>query len=183
MGISSAGRALVVDSQSFLLHQCLVDAVRNGYGEQNIGAINCWMMMGVLAGYTLVLATIGVVIVRFGKVWDDARSILLLLLLLFLAVFLGCHGHGWPGVRWFKVQSSRKDRSIDGEAACPRRLNFEPPDPGGARRVGLARFIRATAANGRGHQKNGLTFHLDHIPTGFTPVDSGLCTTRGFGLL
>ena len=56
------------------------------------------MMMGVLAGYTLVLATIGVVIVRFGKVWDDARSILLLLLLLFLAVFLGCHET--PCRRW-----------------------------------------------------------------------------------
>ena len=70
----------------FISALLMLYAVRNGYGEQNIGAINCWMMMGVLAGYTLVLATIGVVIVRFGKVWDDARSILLLLLLLFLAV-------------------------------------------------------------------------------------------------
>lgn len=70
----------------FISALLMLFAVRSGYGEQSIGAINCWMMMGVLAGYTLVLATIGVLIVRFGKVWDDARSILLLLLLLFLAV-------------------------------------------------------------------------------------------------
>ncbi len=70
----------------FISALLMLYAVRNGYGEQNIGAINCWTMMGVLTGYTLVLAVIGVLIVRFGKVWDDARSILLLLLLLFLAV-------------------------------------------------------------------------------------------------
>lgn len=61
-------------------------AVRASYGELQIGSINCWLMMGVLAGYTLLLAGIGVCIVRLGKVWEDARSILLLLLLLFLAV-------------------------------------------------------------------------------------------------
>jgi hypothetical protein len=61
-------------------------AVRNAYGELEIGTINCWIMMGVLAGYTSVLALIGVLIVRWGKVWEDARSILLLLIVLFLAV-------------------------------------------------------------------------------------------------
>ena len=70
----------------FISALLMLYAVRTGYGEQTIGSINCWMMMGVLASYTLVLAVIGVLIVRFGKVWDDARSILLLLLLLFLAV-------------------------------------------------------------------------------------------------
>jgi len=60
--------------------------VRASYGEINIGTINCWTMMGILSAYTLVLATVGVLIVRWGHVWDDARSILLLLLLLFLAV-------------------------------------------------------------------------------------------------
>jgi hypothetical protein len=61
-------------------------AVRSGYGELEIGAINCWIMMGILAGYTALLAGIGVLIVRWGQVWEDARSILLLLLILFLAV-------------------------------------------------------------------------------------------------
>jgi hypothetical protein len=70
----------------FLSALLMLYAVRAGYGEQNIGTINCWLMMSVLAGYTLVLSVIGVLIVRYGKVWEDARSILLLLLLLFLAV-------------------------------------------------------------------------------------------------
>ena len=61
-------------------------AVRASYGELEIGEINCWVMMGVLAAYTSVLAAVGVVIVRWGRVWDDARSIFLLLLLMFLAV-------------------------------------------------------------------------------------------------
>ncbi len=61
-------------------------SVRLGYGEMPIGEINCWKVMGVLAGYTLVLATVGVLIIRLGKVWDDTRSILLLLVLLFLGV-------------------------------------------------------------------------------------------------
>ncbi len=61
-------------------------AVRAGYGKLQIGSINCWVMMGVLAAYTLLLAGVGVCIVRLGRVWEDARSILLLLLLFFLAV-------------------------------------------------------------------------------------------------
>lgn len=36
----------------------------------------------ILAGYTVLLAAVAVLIVRAGKVWDDARSILLLVLLL-----------------------------------------------------------------------------------------------------
>lgn len=64
----------------------MIYAIRAAYGSIVIGEINYWIMMGVIAGYTLLLAVIGVVIVRWGKVWEDARSILLLLLLLFLAV-------------------------------------------------------------------------------------------------
>ena len=60
--------------------------VRSAYGDLQIGEINCWLMMGTLAAYTSLLAGIGVLIVRWGKVWEDARSILVLLLLLFLAV-------------------------------------------------------------------------------------------------
>src|ERR1700733_5177266 len=61
-------------------------SLRTAYNTLQGGTNNCWLMTGVLAGYTLVLAAIGVLIVRWGKVWEDARSILLLLLVLFLAV-------------------------------------------------------------------------------------------------
>lgn len=49
-------------------------AVRAGYGELEIGSINCWVMMGILAAYTLLLAGVGVCIVRLGRVWEE-RSV------------------------------------------------------------------------------------------------------------
>lgn len=61
-------------------------AVRSAYGTLEIGTINCTLMMGVLGGYTVVLAVLAVLLIRRGGVWDDARSLLLLLLLLFLGV-------------------------------------------------------------------------------------------------
>lgn len=70
----------------FISALLMLYAVRSSYGELEIGAINCWVMMGVLAVYTSVMALLGVAIVRWGGVWDDARSIFLLLLLMFLAV-------------------------------------------------------------------------------------------------
>jgi hypothetical protein len=45
-----------------------------------------WWLIGTLAGYTLLLAIAGLVIVRLGQVWDDARTILLAILLLFVAL-------------------------------------------------------------------------------------------------
>ncbi|CAN5873210.1 hypothetical protein BH23PLA1_BH23PLA1_27700 [soil metagenome] len=43
-------------------------------------------LMGGLAAYTLLLAATAVAVVRLGRVWDDARTILLLVVLLFLAI-------------------------------------------------------------------------------------------------
>src|SRR5260370_9123331 len=42
------------------------------------------LMFG-LAGYTLLLATTAVLLIRFGRVWQDVRTILLLVVLMFLA--------------------------------------------------------------------------------------------------
>ncbi len=44
-----------------------------------------WSLMGWLAGYTLLLAGTALLLVRFAKVWDDARTVLLLVVLMFLA--------------------------------------------------------------------------------------------------
>ncbi len=67
-------------------------ATQAAYAKLELAPSNWWFMTGVLAVYTLVLATIGVWIVRWGKVWEDARSILLLLLVLFLAVSISADG-------------------------------------------------------------------------------------------
>ncbi len=44
------------------------------------------LLMSLLCGYTLVLAAAAVAIIRWGQVWDDARTILLVLVLMFLAL-------------------------------------------------------------------------------------------------
>ncbi len=64
----------------------LLISIRAAYGKIIIGEINMWLMLAVMAGYTSLLAVIAVAIVRWGKVWEDTRSILLLILPLFLAV-------------------------------------------------------------------------------------------------
>jgi hypothetical protein len=52
----------------------------------DVSATGGWLLMGLLCGYTLLLAIAGWVIVRFGRVWEDARTILLVLLLMFVAL-------------------------------------------------------------------------------------------------
>ena len=47
---------------------------------------NPWFLSGVLSGYTLLLTATAILIVRFGKVWDDARSLMLVILLMLFAV-------------------------------------------------------------------------------------------------
>ncbi len=49
-------------------------------------SIEPWMLAGLIAAYTILLALTAWLIVRIGQVWDDARSILMVLLLLFFAL-------------------------------------------------------------------------------------------------
>ncbi|MBA4191251.1 MAG: hypothetical protein C0467_24990 [Planctomycetaceae bacterium] len=47
--------------------------------------VDTWALMGGLAGYTLLLAAAALLLVRFARVWDDVRTVLLLVVLMFLA--------------------------------------------------------------------------------------------------
>lgn len=47
--------------------------------------IDTWALMGGLAGYTLLLAAAALALVRFAGVWNDVRTVLLLVVLMFLA--------------------------------------------------------------------------------------------------
>jgi len=47
--------------------------------------VQTWALMSGLAGYTLLLAATACLLVRFGNVWDDVRTLLLLVVLMFLA--------------------------------------------------------------------------------------------------
>ena len=44
------------------------------------------LLTGLLAGYTLLLAAIAAAIIGYGRVWDDARTILLVIVLLFFVL-------------------------------------------------------------------------------------------------
>ncbi len=44
--------------------------------------------MGIIAGYTVMMALAGFGIVRFGRVWEDARSIFAIVIILFVALAL-----------------------------------------------------------------------------------------------
>jgi hypothetical protein len=54
------------------------------FGAQQSEA-DTWALMSGLAGYTLLLAATACLLVRFGNVWDDVRTVLLLVVLMFLA--------------------------------------------------------------------------------------------------
>ena len=47
--------------------------------------VETYALMSGLAGYTLLLAATAFLLVRFARVWDDARTVLLLVALMFLA--------------------------------------------------------------------------------------------------
>src|ERR1700682_6236071 len=53
--------------------------------EEEILPEETWALMSWLGGYTMLLAGTGFLLVRFAKVWDDARTVLLLVVLMFLA--------------------------------------------------------------------------------------------------
>src|SRR4051794_27810035 len=47
--------------------------------------VDTWALMAGLAGYTLLLAAAALFLVRLARVWDDVRTVLLLVVLMFLA--------------------------------------------------------------------------------------------------
>jgi hypothetical protein len=55
----------------------------------NALSFDSWFQLGLIAGYALLLAATGILIVRLGSVWDDARTILLTIVLLFVAMSVG----------------------------------------------------------------------------------------------
>src|SRR4029079_5313193 len=58
--------------------------LRMSFGEQ-ASDIDSWALMSGLAGYTLLLSAAALVLVRFAGVWNDVRTVLLLVVLMFLA--------------------------------------------------------------------------------------------------
>ncbi len=53
-------------------------------------AAQSWALALSLAGYTLLLATTACVLIRVGRLWDDLRSLLILVVMMFLAIAMSC---------------------------------------------------------------------------------------------
>jgi hypothetical protein len=81
-------RLICSQNPFYLLSVCFVLHATAPWFHGNGDAFSPWPLLGLIAGYITMLATTGFVIVRFGRVWDDARSILLLILLLFVELSL-----------------------------------------------------------------------------------------------
>lgn len=58
--------------------------LRESFGSQT-REIDTWALMGGLTGYTLLLAAAAFVLVKVAGAWDDVRTVLLLVVLMFLA--------------------------------------------------------------------------------------------------
>ena len=69
-------------SVAFVLH-----STRLWY-RQGTATFDPWPLMGIIGGYILAVTFTGFFLVKFGKVWDDARSIFLILPLLFVELSL-----------------------------------------------------------------------------------------------
>ena len=82
-------RLICSQNPFYLLSVCFViHGTAQWFHRDNGGSFAPWPLLGLISGYIAVLAATGYVIVRFGRVWDDARSILLLILLLFVELSL-----------------------------------------------------------------------------------------------
>ena len=77
-------RFLYTQNPFYLISACLVlYGLHVSFGD---AGSEPWSLALALCGYTCLMALTAVVLIRLGKVWDDARSIMLILLLLFLAI-------------------------------------------------------------------------------------------------
>src|SRR5262245_4898626 len=87
----SITRRLYTQNPFYLLSvACVLHSTRLWYRQG--GPFDPWPLMTIIGGFILLVAATGFVLVRFGKVWDDARSILLIILLLFVELSLTFDG-------------------------------------------------------------------------------------------
>jgi hypothetical protein len=79
--------SLYTHNPFYLLSTCFVlYAIKRAFQPELMEYINPWALMASLTGFTVLAAVTTWVVVRFGKVWEDARSIVLVLVLMFLAI-------------------------------------------------------------------------------------------------
>src|SRR5215218_7008771 len=64
---------------------CIIYTLKLAFRPGEVDYIDPWALMASMGGYTLLMAVTGFLVVKLGRVWEDARTIFLVLLLLFFA--------------------------------------------------------------------------------------------------
>jgi hypothetical protein len=86
--LKRVGRLLYTHNPFYLLSvACVLHSTRLWLNTRT-WPYDPWPLMGIIGGYILVVAIVGFLVIRLGKAWDDARSIFLILLLLFVELSL-----------------------------------------------------------------------------------------------
>lgn len=83
----SVGRFLYNHNPFYLLSAFLVlYGLQTAFQDGGSAPDAAWMLAASLCGYTLLLAVTACLVVRFGRVWEDARSLVLLVIFMFVAI-------------------------------------------------------------------------------------------------
>ncbi len=80
------GRLLYTHNPFYAISASLVFWGLESSFDRNVYSFHSLALMGGLVAYTLVLSLAAFVVIRLGKVWDDGRSLLLLVILMLLAI-------------------------------------------------------------------------------------------------
>lgn len=101
VSLAMVGRMVYNHNPFYLVSVALVLTGLNRSFQASDIWVDTWVPMGILLAYTVLMGATAVAIVRFGEVWEDARSILLCLAGLLLCLSVGMdeilmRDGGWP---------------------------------------------------------------------------------------
>lgn len=85
-GIPGLFRWLYTQNPFYIISADLVFLGLRGSFDPGARDFDTGALIAGLAGYTVLLAATACLLIRFGRVWDDVRSILLLVVMMFLAI-------------------------------------------------------------------------------------------------
>ncbi len=80
------GRFLYTHNPFYIASAWLVFSGLRASFPVGSGQFDAWALTLCLMGYTLLLALTALLVIRLGRVWDDARSILIMVVLMFLGI-------------------------------------------------------------------------------------------------
>ncbi len=80
------GRLLYTHNPFYVISACLVFTGLRISFPASSNSLNVWSLTLCLMAYTVLLSLTAVLVIRIGKVWDDARSLLLLVVLMLLGI-------------------------------------------------------------------------------------------------